>query len=188
MFSWFKHRRLRQRTADHIYGAVVAQARQPRFFNHLGIPDTLEGRYEMVLVHLFLILDRLRNEGPTAQAISRKLNERFVTDMDDCMRELGVGDITVPKRVKLAAAGLYDRVLEYQSAISEPASNALTNIIQSRVLTPEYSEPLSPAASAIADYMHNCRTALADQPLQDIITGNANFADVALIASDSADP
>ena len=188
MFSWFKERRLRQRTADHIYGAVVAQARQPRFFSHLGVPDTLEGRYEMVLFHHFLILDRLRDEGPTAQAISRELNERFVTDMDDCMRELGVGDITVPKRVKRAAAGLYDRVLEYQNAISEPASDALTKIIQSRVLTPECSEPLSPAASALADYMCHCRTALADQPLQDILAGTAVFADIAPITSDRANP
>ena len=72
MFSWFNNRRLHKLTAEHLYDAVVAQARQHSFFTHLGVPDTLEGRYEMIVLNLFLVLDRLRGEDEPAQSISRR--------------------------------------------------------------------------------------------------------------------
>src|ERR1700675_4042072 len=94
-----------QRKAGEIYGAIVTQSRQPAFYARLGIPDTPTGRYEMVVVHLFLVLERLRGGGADAEAVAQVLVDAFVADMDDSLRELGTGDVGVPRRVKRAAAG-----------------------------------------------------------------------------------
>lgn len=178
MFSWFNNRRLHKLTAEHLYDAVVAQARQHSFFTHLGVPDTLEGRYEMIVLNLFLVLDRLRVEDEPAQSISRRLTERFVTDMDDCMRELGVGDLTVPKKVKRAAAGLYERVQEYHGAMTGPDKLALAKAIQRNVFTPEIAEPITSEAEALADYIHRSRAAMAHQSLQWAPSETPHFADI----------
>lgn len=116
MLNWLAKRADVARKADNLYGAVVAQARQPSFYADFDIPDTLEGRYEMIVLHLFLLLERLRQAATGDTNLSRALIERFVTDMDDCMREIGVGDLTVPKKVKKAAAGLYKRADAYRDA------------------------------------------------------------------------
>ncbi len=188
MFSWINDRRSHQRTAEHLYGAVVAQARQPSFFTHLGVPDTLEGRYEMIVLNLFLVLDRLRGEDEPAQSISRRLTERFVTDMDDCMRELGVGDLKVPKKVKRAAAGLYDRIQDYHNAMAGNDEEALAKAIQSNVFTPEIAEPITSDATALADYIRRSHAAMAHQSLRDASTGTPRFSDIVLLQTNRANP
>ena len=83
MLRLLKRRAEFQRKAGEIYGAIVTQARQPVFYARLGIPDTPTGRYEMVVVHLFLVLERLRGEGPLADALAQELVDAFVADMDE---------------------------------------------------------------------------------------------------------
>src|SRR4051812_22915736 len=84
-------------TIEAIYGMIVAQAREPVFYRTLGVPDTVEGRFDMVLLHLWLVLRRLR-ESEGGVALSQALFDHFCADMDANLRELGVGDLTVPKR------------------------------------------------------------------------------------------
>ena len=100
MLQSLKERARLRRKAGEIYGAIVTQARQPAFYAKLGIPDTPVGRYEAVVVHLFLVLERLRAEGTRVGILPRALIEAFVADMDDCLRELGTGDIAVGKKVR----------------------------------------------------------------------------------------
>src|SRR5690606_13946368 len=97
-----------------LYGAVVAQARLPVHFTLHGACDTPEGRYEMIVLHLALLSDRLVGLGSAGRSLAQRVNEAFVTDMDDAMREMGVGDLSVPRKVKKAAAGLYDRFEAYR--------------------------------------------------------------------------
>lgn len=95
---------------DELYDSIVAAARQPRLYEGWGVPDTPAGRIEMVVVHTAVATYALMAQGSKGEARARALNERFVTDMDDNMREIGVGDLTVPKKVKKAAAAVYDRI------------------------------------------------------------------------------
>lgn len=95
---------------DALYDSIVAAARQARLYAEWGVPDTPAGRIEMVALHTAIATRALMALGPEGAARARSLNERFVTDMDDNMREIGVGDLTVPKKVKKAAASVYDRV------------------------------------------------------------------------------
>ena len=100
MLDFLNARTDMRRKAGKIYGAIVTQARRPAFYADLGVPDTPSGRYEMVVVHLVLVLERLRS-APAADAdLPRLLVEAFIADMDDSLREMGTGDLTVPKKVR----------------------------------------------------------------------------------------
>ena len=110
MLRWLRQRAETSRKAEELYGSVVTAARQPDFYGALGVPDTPEGRFELVALHLFLALEGLRGQGAAAEGLARRAIETFVVDMDDCMREMGVGDLTVPKKVKRAAAAFYESI------------------------------------------------------------------------------
>jgi cytochrome b pre-mRNA-processing protein 3 len=118
VLDWLRKRSPTGRKAAKIYGSIVTQARQPAFYAALGIPDTVLGRYEMIVVHMFLALEKLHGEGAGAEPLRRALVEHFITDMDDSMRQLAVGDMAVPRRVKKAAAGLKERVERYCVAVN----------------------------------------------------------------------
>ncbi len=125
MLSWFRGRSDRQRQAKLLYGAVVAQAREPAFYRDYGVPDTLEGRYEMIVLVLFQLLERLREAGSEHEELSRVVLESLFTDVDDNMREIGIGDLSVPKKVKRAAAGFYERAVAYRAALEADDEAAL---------------------------------------------------------------
>ncbi len=114
MLQWLRSRSHIRRKAGEIYGAVVAAARQPAFYRQYRVPDTPEGRFEMVALILFLVLERVKQVTPGGAALTQGAIEAFVTDMDDCMREMGVGDLTVAKKVKRAAAAFYERAGNYR--------------------------------------------------------------------------
>ena len=142
------HSELR-RKAGEIYGAVVTQARQPSFYAALGVPDTPSGRYEMVVLHLFIVLERLRGQGVNDDApLPRSLVEAFVTDMDDSLRELGTGDLSVPKKVRRAATGLYERTMAYRIALAAPDDGPLLGVLAEHVYGGQH-----PAAPALARYL-----------------------------------
>ncbi len=114
MLRWLKKQSETGRRAGELYGSVVTAARQLAFYELIGVPDTPGGRFELVALHLYLALESLRGEAPGAEALKQRMIEVFVNDMDDCMREMGVGDLAVPKKVKRAAAAFYERATIYQ--------------------------------------------------------------------------
>lgn len=141
MLSWFRARSANARKAKELYGAVVAMARHPQFYRDYGIPDTLNGRYEMIVLTLFQLLERLRVEGADAEELSRLTLEAFFTDMDDSMREIGVGDLSVSKKVKKAAAGFYERARAYRAALDQDDSAALTGALDRFIREPHGEAP-----------------------------------------------
>src|SRR3954453_14710566 len=104
-------------TIEAIYGTIVAQAREPLFYAGLGVPDTVNGRFDMVLLHLWMVLRRLR---PVAGglALSQGLFDPFCADMDDNLREMGVGDLAVPKRMQKFGEAFYGRSIAYDAALA----------------------------------------------------------------------
>lgn len=121
MLSWFRSRaEVRQRAID-FYGAIVAQARSPVFFARHGVLDTPEGRAALIILLMFPLLERLQAGDEEDRRLARLMIETFVTDIDDCLREMGVGDLSVPKKVKRAAQALGERCLAYRRAAASPA-------------------------------------------------------------------
>jgi cytochrome b pre-mRNA-processing protein 3 len=97
---------------------IVAQAREPAFYTSLGVRDTVNGRFDMLILHLWLVLRRLQSmEG--ANGLSQALFDRFCADMDDNLREMGVGDLTVPKRMQAFGEAFYGRTAAYDLAFGE---------------------------------------------------------------------
>ncbi|HEV7601051.1 MAG TPA: ubiquinol-cytochrome C chaperone family protein [Bradyrhizobium sp.] len=135
-FNHFRKPRMPPRgTIEAIYGMIVAQAREPLFYRAMGVPDTVNGRFDMVLLHLWMVLRRLRPVEGGAD-LAQALFDHFCGDMDANLRELGVGDLTVPKRMQKFGEAFYGRAGAYDAALDagdEPLAQALCrNILDGR--------------------------------------------------------
>jgi cytochrome b pre-mRNA-processing protein 3 len=107
-------------TIEGIYGMIVTQAREPSFYRQLGVADTVNGRFDLLVLHLWIVLRRFRSaEG--AVNVSQALFDRFCEDMDANLREMGVGDLTVPKRMQAFGEAFYGRAAAYDAAFAEGA-------------------------------------------------------------------
>ena len=98
-----------KRIAAELYSGVVTAARAPAFYAELGVPDTVEGRYEMIVLHVVLLLRRMRQPGAGQKRLSQALVDFMAADLDRSIRELGVGDMSVGKFMKRLGEGLYGR-------------------------------------------------------------------------------
>jgi cytochrome b pre-mRNA-processing protein 3 len=127
-FNHFRKPRIASRgTIETIYGMIVTQTREPVFYRDLAVPDTVDGRFDLLVVHLWMVLGRFKAfEGGTE--LSQALFDRFCADMDDNLREMGVGDLTVPKRMQAFGEAFYGRTAAYDLALvggEEPLAQAL---------------------------------------------------------------
>jgi cytochrome b pre-mRNA-processing protein 3 len=127
-FNHFRKPRAALRdTIEVIYGMIVTQAREPTFYRDLGVPDTVNGRFDLLVLHLWMVLRRLRSVGDAAK-VSQALFDRFCSDMDANLREMGVGDLAVPKRMRAFGEAFYGRSAAYDAALAsgrEPLAQAL---------------------------------------------------------------
>jgi cytochrome b pre-mRNA-processing protein 3 len=162
-------------TASELYGRLVTQARTPALYAELGAPDTPDGRLELVILHLVLLLRRLA-DAPEAADLSRALTETFVTDVDDNLREMGVSDIGVPRKVKKAAAAVFDRSRDYGRALDAGDAAELSRLLALHVLP-----PAAPAGQAegMARYMLGTASRLAGTSIDDVRAGRMTFPEPA---------
>lgn len=166
------------RAADALYAAIVAQAREPRFFTALGVPDTLDGRFETVVLHVFLVLQRLRSEPSEAAAgLSRALLESFVSDMDHSLREMGAADLGVGRRVTAMAEALYGRIKAYEAAFAEIGDLGLEAALR-RNLYGTISMPHHMDLAAVCHYVRLQHAALAAQSFAALQAGELAFVAV----------
>jgi hypothetical protein len=118
-------------TTEKLYGAIVAQARLPVFYRSFGVPDTLQGRFTLLALHLFAVLHRLKSGGPEGSALAQDLVDRFSQDMETVLRELGVSDMRVPQSMRRLAAASKDLFQDYEAALASDES-ALAHAIAER--------------------------------------------------------
>lgn len=107
-------------TIEAIYGMIVTQAREPLFYRNLGVPDTVNSRFDMVLLHLWMVLRQLKDEPgqEPLQGLAQGLFDHFCSDMDHNLREMGVGDLAVPKRMQEFGRAFYGRAAAYDAALA----------------------------------------------------------------------
>jgi cytochrome b pre-mRNA-processing protein 3 len=118
-FNHFGKPRMPSRgTIEAIYGMIVTQAREPLFYRDLAVPDTVNGRFDLLVLHLWMVLRRLRPLEAGA-GLSQALFDRFCEDMDGNLREMGVGDLKVPKRMQAFGEAFYGRTAAYDLALTE---------------------------------------------------------------------
>ncbi|MGY4289566.1 cytochrome b pre-mRNA-processing protein 3 [Bradyrhizobium sp. LM2.7] len=164
-FNHFRKPRLAPRgTIEAIYGMIVTQARKPIFYRDLSVPDTVNGRFDLLLLHLWLLLRRLRTVSGGAE-LSQALFDRFCEDMDDNLREMGVGDQSVPKRMRAFGEAFYGRAKAYDEAV-EDGGEALASAICKNILNGagmDQARQLSAYAQATAaDLARTSEAALLD--------------------------
>lgn len=106
-----------KRAAASLYDDVVSLARHPAFYDRYGVPDTPEGRFEMISLHAALIQRRLKAAGEGAARLAQAFADAMIRDLDGALREMGVGDLTVPKKIRKLAAAHYDRLVAISTAL-----------------------------------------------------------------------
>ena len=154
-----------------LYGAIVAQARQAAFYTDFGVADSLDGRFDMVVLHVVLATRRLKGGASSEQ---QALFDLFISDMDRSLREMGVGDLTVPKRMKVMASAFYGRLEAYGAALDARDGTGLADAIARNVF-PEAAASAAPAA--LAAYMLAAEDMLAATPLETVLAGSPSFPD-----------
>lgn len=158
--------------SERLYSAIVAQARQPGFYLAGGVPDTVDGRFDLIALHAFLVLRRLKDGRPDTAPLSQALFDLLFADMDRNLREMGAGDLGVGKRVKAMAKAFYGRIAAYDEGLANGGAT-LADAVGRNLFRGE-SVPGS-AIAAIAGYVGREAAALAAQPLDDLLAGTVRF-------------
>jgi cytochrome b pre-mRNA-processing protein 3 len=170
-FAW----RRRDTSADKLYGAIVAQARLPVFYQEFGVPDTLEGRFVVLSLHLFAVLHRLKAEGVVAFDLAQELIDRFSEDMETVLRELGVSDLKIPKKVRGLAASSAALLQSYEEAFAA-SDVAVAGAIASAL--PLEDAAAEAASGRLAHYLRGIVGQLQTEPFAALGAGELRFPEV----------
>jgi cytochrome b pre-mRNA-processing protein 3 len=174
MFKQFfsQARKNNRAIADTVYGQIVAAARQQTPYSDWNVPDTPLGRFEMLSLHLFLFLHRIKGEGEAADALGQELADAFFLDVDHSLRELGIGDMGIPKRMKTLSRMFYGRATSYGRAIDAGDADELAAAL-ARNVRPDQAE--WPEALSLAQYALESHRSLAAEDLNTLLAGKVEF-------------
>lgn len=159
--------------ADALYSQIVAAARQPLFYADHEAPDTPLGRFELLSLHMVLFLHRMRGEEGAAAALTQDITDMFFQDVDHSLRELGIGDMGIPKRMKKLARMFYGRAKAYGEALDAGDRDELAAAL-ARNIRPD-AEDWS-GASDLAGHVIAVNDRLTSQESADILSGRISFA------------
>lgn len=171
MFGLGKAARARREAADRLYGTIVAAARRPAFYARWGVPDTAEGRFEMIAIHAFAVMRRLKDMGAAGAGLSQTLYDTLFEDMDRNLREMGIGDMGVGKRIKKLAKAFYGRIAAYEAGLAGADDEALRTALRRNV----YGGADGADAAALALYMRALTPTLDALPEPELLGGRATF-------------
>ncbi len=159
-------------TLSALYGAIVAQARSPAFYRDYCIADTVDGRFELILVHLVLVLRRLSREE-VLRPLGQETFDLFCTDMDRNLREMGISDLKVPKEMERIGTAFYGRKAAYDAALEASADDGLLAALHRNVYASPSEPP--PGAPRLAAYMREAERSLERQDAQALLRCELRF-------------
>ena len=155
-----------------LYASAARQARAPGFYAALGARDTGEGRFELYTLHVALLVLRLKGQGQAAADTSQALFDAYVRALDDGLREMGVGDLVVGKRMRKLGEAFYGRARSYEEALAAmPDRSSLKALLQRTVLPGAGNAE----ASALASYVDTAVATLQGQPVDELLRGEARW-------------
>lgn len=153
-----------------LYASAARQARDPQFYVALGAPDTGEGRFELYVLHVALLVLRLKGRGQAAADTAQQLFDVFVRALDDGLREMGVGDLAVGKRMRKLGEAFYGRARSYEEALARMPDRSELEAFLARTVLPASS---AAAAASLAGYVVEAAVRLDAQPLEALLRGEA---------------
>ncbi len=161
-----------------LFAAASDQSRAPAFYEGMGVPDTVEGRFEMTALHVWLVLRKLKVDDRRARDVAQRLFDAMFSSFDGALRELGVGDLVVGKKIRKMAENFYGRVQAYDAALDEAASDNNATALAAALARNVYESEDPQTAMTLADYTRAEAKAIDQQPLAEIIRGVVFFSDV----------
>lgn len=159
------------RTIASFYGMIVAQARMAVFYAKFGVPDTVQGRFDLIVLHLVLLLRRLARTDGGGRSLGQLLFDRFCRDLDDNLREMGVGDLAVPKHMRRFGEAFYGRQAAYLAALDAGREQDFENALARNIL----QDTASDKAARLARYARAVVRELDAQQEDDLLRGEVAF-------------
>lgn len=175
MFGIFRRKRANEPVFDGLYAALTAASREPVFFAQLGVPDTVDGRFDMLTLHAILVLERLKQLPPPADDFAQDFVDDLFRRFDAALREMGVGDISVPKRMKRIASHFMGRAKAYNDAFAA-GGDAMARALARNVLG---DETRLADGAALNRYVNSARQMLATLDFQAISEARIVWPDAA---------
>jgi cytochrome b pre-mRNA-processing protein 3 len=175
MLGIFRNRQ-RDALVSRLYGEIAAQARHPKLYLDYAVPDTIEGRYDMMVLHAFLALRRLGQGDEDNRRLAQELCDRFFTEMDRAFREMGVGDLGVPKRMQSIAEVYAGASGAYAAALEEGGDGISGAALVSALSRNVYDgDAGADHAIRLADYVRSCERRLAATSLSTLVEQGLAF-------------
>jgi cytochrome b pre-mRNA-processing protein 3 len=179
------------KAAESLFRAALNQSRRPEFYLDLGVPDTFDGRFDLLVLHLSLVLNRLRAESD-GKRIGQALIERFVTEIDTSLREIGVGDLGLARHVRAMLEGFYGRLNAYEHGLRAEDSAVLEHALRRNLFGTQQgksNEPKREQIAALSRYMRLSMARLSSQDFAQILEGIVDLAEpLACPVPDRFDP
>ena len=162
-----------ERAGFELYGAAVTAARDPYLYEALGVPDTLDGRFDLVGLHAFLLIRRLKHEPAPGPALAQAVFDAMFSDMDINLREIGVSDLSIGKRVKAMWEAFHGRANAYTAALEAGDRTALEAALERNVW--RGAKPPTGSAAALARVTLAQDACLAAQNMAALTAGKVRF-------------
>jgi len=172
IFPLFRRKPRGPDTISTLYGMIVAQARLPTFYREYAVADTVNGRFYLIVLHLAVVLDRLMQDA-ALQSLGQGIFDRFCRDMDHNLREMGVGDLKVPKEMRRMGEAFYGRSKAYRAAWAAADNGALAEALERNI----YGGAPSAAALRLAAYTREALRDLTALPSASLAAGELHFPD-----------
>jgi len=185
MLNLFRPKAKPPSDAERVYARIVEQARDPWFYAEAGAPDTAEGRFDMIALHAFLVFRRLRREGPAIKGASQAIFDAMFKDLDAALREIGVGDLSVGKKIRGLAEAFYGRAEAYEAPLAAGDEAALARAVGRNVHGVGGGEPPF-GATRIAAYAIALDRTLAERSAEAILDARIDFPAPGSIGSSAA--
>ena len=177
MLGLLRRNRL-ERPAYLLYGAAVAAARAEVFYADLGVPDTVDGRFDMVSLHVYLVIRRLGDLPEPGPRLAQAVFDAMFSDMDVNLREMGVGDLGVSRRNRAMWEAFHGRSAAYRAALERDDDAALTETLIRNVWRGNPPEAAS-APGRVAAVIRQRHAALATQDIAGLAKGDVWFPEAA---------
>lgn len=174
ILAQWRARRASRAVIEQIRGEIVAAARRPELYEALGAPDRIDGRFELLTLHAGLVLRRLAALGGVADAVAQDLVDSLFSHFDDTLREMGLSDIGVAKRLKVMGSAFYGRNAAYAAALDGGSSADLAAALARNVYGAT-DRQVAPKAEALACHVASLDAALAAVPVEAFTAGRFRF-------------
>jgi len=173
LFRLFSNKPPRSDAATELYATVVAQARNEAFFLECEVPDTVDGRFDLVLLHAFLLFHRLKSDHDATKELGQEVFDLMFENLDQNLREMGVGDMGIGRRIKGMAQAFYGRVQSYEDALEAADERKLEEALRRNLF--RKCEPAEKSVKAVSAYIFDCSKILGAIPAQQIAAGKIDF-------------